>query len=107
MHWGEGTHGTHWVQQGTGASILGVKDRPWAHTTQKVIHFSCNTLSSGIWEAAQKAKLSPCVVVLRNPTAVWEDSHTSERHYHPHILEGSTASLIFTLISLNFRHEGT
>ena len=63
--------------------------------------------SSGIWEAAQKAKLSPCVVVLRNPTAVWEDSHTSERHYHPHILEGSTASLIFTLISLNFRHEGT
>ena len=72
-------------------------------------------------------------MVLRNPTAVWDNSHTSERHYHPHILEGvshprgrvtppsdtiiltffffflegSTASLTFTLISLNFRHEGT
>ena len=39
--------------------------------------------------------VSPCGVVLRNQTAVWENAHTSERLYHPHVLEGrlgSTAS---------------
>ena len=41
-------------------------------------------------------------------SSVGELSHLrAERHYYPHILEGDTASLIFNLIALNFKHEGT